>query len=99
AYPDEITMEFSIAKRAGRVYLDPGRNGFSQSVAAPWCVRRVPKAAVSTPLDWSEVKPTLDPAAFTIRTIGRRVERRDPWAEFARSCQPFRPVMTAVARM
>src|SRR6185295_7840003 len=34
AHPDELTMEFSIAKRRGRVYLDPGRNGFSQSVAA-----------------------------------------------------------------
>jgi bifunctional non-homologous end joining protein LigD len=99
AYPDEITMEFSLAKRRGRVYLDPGRNGFSQSVAAPWCVRRFPKAPVSTPLDWSEVKPTLDPAAFTIRTIARRLARRDPWADFFRSRQSVSRALAAAARM
>ena len=99
AYPDELTMEFSIAKRRGRVYLDPGRNGFSQSVAAPWCARRVPKAVVSVPLAWSEVKPSFDPTRFTMTTIGPRLAAPDPWRDFFRSRQSLEPALTAVARL
>ena len=99
AYPDEITMEFSIARRRGRVYFDPARNGFAQSVAAPWSARRVPKAAVSTPLDWADVRPSLDPSEFNIRTIARRLRRADPWKDIFRSRQSLAPAMQAVARM
>jgi bifunctional non-homologous end joining protein LigD len=59
AHPDELTVEHSIAARRDRVYLDPFRNGFGQTVVAPYSVRRREKAAISTPLKWSEVKPTL----------------------------------------
>ena len=47
AYPDELTDETRIAKRHGRVYLDPFRNGFAQTVVAPYSVRRRPRAPVS----------------------------------------------------
>jgi bifunctional non-homologous end joining protein LigD len=99
AYPDEITMEFSIARRRGRVYVDPGRNGFAQSVAAPWCVRRAPKAPVSTPLDWSEVRPSLDPTKFNLRAIGRRLRRADPWKDLFRVRQSLARATEAVARL
>ncbi|MGO9637049.1 MAG: DNA polymerase domain-containing protein, partial [Terracidiphilus sp.] len=32
SYPDELTVEHSVAARRGRVYLDPFRNGFGQTV-------------------------------------------------------------------
>jgi bifunctional non-homologous end joining protein LigD len=99
AYPNEITMEFSIAARRGRVYLDPGRNGFAQTVAAPYCVRRHPKAPISTPLDWAEVRPALDPTRYNLATIHRRLRRPDPWRDFARSRQALEPAMRAVARL
>jgi len=99
AYPDEITMEFSIARRRGRVYVDPGRNGFAQSVAAPWCVRRAPKAPVSTPLDWSEVRPSLDPTEFNLRTIARHLRRPDPWKDLFRVRQSLARATEAVARL
>jgi bifunctional non-homologous end joining protein LigD len=83
----------------GRVYLDPGRKGFTLSVAAPWCVRRAPGAPVSTPLAWSEVRPSLDPTRFTIRTIAARIARPDPWRDFFRRRQPLAPALAAVARM
>ena len=40
AYRNEMTMESRIAPRQGRVYLDPFRNGFAQTVVSPDCVRR-----------------------------------------------------------
>ncbi len=99
AHPDTLTMEFPLGARKGRVYLDPARNAFAQTVASPWCVRRFPHAPVSTPLAWSEVKPALDPGRFTMRTIGKRLQRPDPWAGFFRARQNLRPAMAALARL
>jgi bifunctional non-homologous end joining protein LigD len=88
-HPDELTVEHSIAARGQRVYLDPYRNGFGQTVVAPYSVRRRPKAPYSAPLDWSEVKPTLDPASFNIGNFQQRLKTPDPWADFFKSRQPL----------
>lgn len=82
AYPAQLTVEARIAKRGGRVYLDAARNGFAQTVAAPYSVRARMHAPVSTPLDWSEVRPSLDPTRFNLGNFQRRLERKDPWADF-----------------
>ncbi len=82
AHPDELTVEHSVAARRGRVYLDPFRNGFGQTVAAPYSVRRREKAPVSTPLEWSEVKPTLVPSEFNMGNFANRLKRADPWSDF-----------------
>jgi bifunctional non-homologous end joining protein LigD len=82
AHPDELTVEHSLAARRGRVYLDPFRNGFGQTVVTPYSVRRREKAPISTPLEWSEVKPTLIPSDFNMRTFAKRLKGRDPWSEF-----------------
>jgi bifunctional non-homologous end joining protein LigD len=99
AYPKEMTMENRIAARQGRVYLDPFRNGFAQTVVSPYCVRRYPRAPVSTPLDWSEVRPDLDPGLFNIGNFAKRLKRKDPWAEFFESRQPLKSAMQAVKRL
>jgi bifunctional non-homologous end joining protein LigD len=87
AYPNELTVEHSIAARGNRVYLDPFRNGSVQTVVAPYSVRRRPRAPVSTPLCWSEVSPTLDPSTFNMESMRERIKKADPWADFFRSRQ------------
>ena len=47
----------------------------AQLLAAPWCVRPLAGAPVSTPLRWSEVGPRLDIRRFTIRTVPKRLRR------------------------
>jgi DNA primase len=37
--------------------------------------RDVPKAMVSTPLKWTEVRRGLDPTKFTMQTLPRRLEK------------------------
>jgi bifunctional non-homologous end joining protein LigD len=59
--------------RQGRVYLDYLQNGKGKTLAAPYSVRPWPKATVSAPLKWSEVRRGLDPARFTIRTLAKRL--------------------------
>jgi len=81
-HPRELTVEHSIEARGQRVYLDPFRNAFGQTVVTPYSVRRRPKAPVSTPLDWSEVTAKLDPAEFNLGNFSARMQRKDPWADF-----------------
>jgi bifunctional non-homologous end joining protein LigD len=96
AYPKELTVEHSIAARRQRVYIDVARNGKVQTVVSPYSVRRKPRAPVSTPLAWSEVKPFLDPASFNIGNFRARLKAKDPWADFFQSRQTLK---SAVARL
>jgi bifunctional non-homologous end joining protein LigD len=98
AYPRELTVEARVRARRGRVYLDPFRNGFAQTVVAPFSVRRRPKAPISTPLDWSEVTPRLDPSQFNLGTYARRFDGPDPWKDFFRQKQSLAAVMRAARR-
>jgi bifunctional non-homologous end joining protein LigD len=99
AHPDELTVEHSIAARGDRVYLDPFRNGFGQTVVAPYSVRRREKAPISMPLDWSEVKPSLVPSDFNLGNFGNRLEGPDPWKDFFRSRQSLKDAITAMRRL
>lgn len=73
--PKIATMERSIAKRKGKVYIDCNQNNFGQTLVAAYSVRARPGATVSTPLKWSEVKKGLDPKKFTIKNTLKRVKK------------------------
>lgn len=77
--PEIATMERIVARRGARVYVDTGQTGQTRAIVAPWSVRAVPGATVSTPLAWDEVDHGLEPRAFTIKTIPARIaELGDP---------------------
>jgi bifunctional non-homologous end joining protein LigD len=78
-HPDDFTTEGRIANRHGRLYLDIGRNGYAQTMAAPYAVRGLPGAPVSMPLDWSELDDFV-PGRHTLRTVAERLAAPDPWA-------------------
>jgi bifunctional non-homologous end joining protein LigD len=99
ANPKELTTEHSIAARGNRVYLDPFRNGFGQTVVTPYSVRRKPKAPFSTPLDWLEVKPGLDPSEFNIGNFAKRMKRADPWKDFFKQRQSLDKAMKALQKL
>jgi bifunctional non-homologous end joining protein LigD len=75
ALPDTATVEIRKAKRADRVYVDVLQNARGHHAVPPYVLRPVPAATVSTPLRWAEVRPGLDPAAFTLRTVPARLAR------------------------
>jgi bifunctional non-homologous end joining protein LigD len=78
--PATTSLERRPARRQKRVYLDYLQNRRGQTLAAPYSVRPVPGAPVSTPLHWREVRKSLDPLRFTIRTIARRLDQAgDLW--------------------
>jgi bifunctional non-homologous end joining protein LigD len=65
--------------------VDYLQNGHGKTLVSPFSVRPKPGAPVSTPLKWSEVNAKLDPSAFTIRTVPKRLERS--------KVDPLRPVL------
>ncbi|MEM7164805.1 MAG: non-homologous end-joining DNA ligase [Planctomycetota bacterium] len=72
-HPDIATVERSVSQRGGRVYIDFMQNHKGQTVVPPYVVRPTPAASVSTPLDWDELTPSLDPADFNISNVPERV--------------------------
>ena len=73
--PEIATVTRTIRDREGRVYVDFLQNRRGQLLAAPFSVRPVPEAAVSTPLRWSEVTGRLDIRKHTIKTVPARMKR------------------------
>ncbi len=80
--PEIATIVRAPRDRGGRVYLDFLQNGHGKLLAAPFSARPVPGALASAPLLWDEVDESLDPRAFTIKTLPERMSvfGRDPLA-------------------
>jgi bifunctional non-homologous end joining protein LigD len=74
-FPDLGTTERSLSKRKGRLYLDAHQNGRLKTMVAPYSIRAVEGAPVSTPLEWDEVNRKLDPSQFNIRTLPARLKK------------------------
>ena len=72
--PRLTSIERDPSKRRNQIYLDYLQNRRGQTMAAPYCVRPVPGAHVSTPLSWEEVDRKLRPQSFTIKTVVDRFE-------------------------
>jgi bifunctional non-homologous end joining protein LigD len=70
-----ITVERSLAKRRGRLYLDCMQNGYGKTVVAPYSLRAMDGAPVSAPLKWSEITKKLDPLKYNIRTMPARLAK------------------------
>jgi bifunctional non-homologous end joining protein LigD len=97
--PKDLTVDHSIAARGQRVYLDPFRNGFGQTVVAPYSVRRREKAPFSAPLAWSEVKTNLDPATWNLGNFSKRLKAKDPWADFFRYRQNLKDAAKSLKKL
>ena len=88
----QATVEVHKAKRGRRVYVDVLQNARGHHAVPPYVLRAVPGAPVSTPLEWRELTPALDPKAFNLKTIFRRLARkkRDPMAPLLRAAAGVR---------
>ena len=70
-----MTVERSLSKRRGRLYLDCEQNAYGKTVVSPYSLRAIDGAPVSAPLKWSEITKRLDPLKFNLKTMPRRLER------------------------
>lgn len=78
--PKITSVERNPEKRKHKIYLDYLQNREGQTLATAYSLRPTPDATVATPLHWDEVKPSLDPAKYTIKNTLSRLKREgDLW--------------------
>ena len=80
--PEKVTVEQRKEWRKGYVLMDYVRNSYGQSMIAPYSIRALPGAPISTPLDWNELSDVdLTAQSFTVKNIFERLSRKsDPWS-------------------
>ena len=80
-HPDKVTLNWWKEERGRRIFIDFNQANRDRTMAGAYSPRALPTATVSTPLRWEELSAGVDPGAFTVRTVPRRIaETGDPWA-------------------
>jgi bifunctional non-homologous end joining protein LigD len=81
AQPDDITLEWTVSKRGGKVFLDQNQNTRGKTLASIYSPRPLPEATVSMPITWDELGRVY-PTDFTIFTAPERLAAvGDLWAD------------------
>ncbi|MDJ0955859.1 MAG: DNA ligase D [Arenicellales bacterium] len=81
--PEIATIVRSPSNRGDKVYVDYLQNRHGQTIVAPFSVRPLPGAPVSTPLNWKELSNRNNNQKFTLKNTKRRMGRlkSDPMAK------------------
>jgi bifunctional non-homologous end joining protein LigD len=79
AHPKEITMEWAVEKRTGKIFIDYNMNVRGKTLNVAYSPRGVPGAPVSMPLTWEELE-AAEPMDFAINNVPARLEKNgDRW--------------------
>ena len=83
-FPEKTTLERSISKRDGKIYLDYLQNTRGKTMVFQYSLRPEPGAPVSAPVTWEEVADKkIRPGQFNICSIFRRLDEvGDLYSEF-----------------
>ena len=85
--PKKYLDSMSKKDRVGRIFLDYLRNDRTSTAVAVLSPRARPGAPVSMPIHWKDVKATLKPERFDIRSGPELLEKSKPWAEYERAAR------------
>ena len=79
AHPKDITMEWAVDKRTGKIFIDYNMNVRGKTLNVAYSPRGVPGTPVSMPLTWEELE-AAEPMDFTIKNVPDRLEKNgDRW--------------------
>ena len=94
--PAKYLDTMSKRERTGRIFLDYLRNDRTSTAVAVLSPRARAGAPISMPLHWKEVKPTLDPARYTVRSGPAILKKSRPWDQYAQAARPLARAMRKV---
>ncbi|MEA2753105.1 MAG: bifunctional non-ous end joining protein LigD [Myxococcales bacterium] len=97
--PKKYVATMAKAARSGKIFVDHFRNGRGATAILPYSPRARTGAAVALPITWKEL-PTIDPQAFTVRTVPELLAKRrvDPWADLLTTKQMIPRDLAAALR-
>jgi len=80
-HPKDITLEWSVPKRTGKIFMDYNMNVRGKTLNVAYSPRGVPGAPVSMPLTWEELAGA-HPLDFRITNAAQRLARTgDRWRD------------------
>jgi bifunctional non-homologous end joining protein LigD len=95
-HPADITLEWSVPKRTGKIFMDYNMNVRGKTLNVAYSPRGEPGAPVSMPLTWEELA-RAHPLDFRIANAAARVaESGDRWAGILERKQSVEKALKAV---
>lgn len=86
-HPKEVTVEWAVEKRTGKIFIDYNMNVRGKTLAAAYSPRGSPGAPVSMPLTWDELERAR-PEDFTVASVIGRLEKTgDRWHDWCSTKQ------------
>jgi bifunctional non-homologous end joining protein LigD len=82
-----VVSELSDTKNPGKIFIDYLQNSLGRTIASPYSLRATPKATVSTPVEWNEIKKGIKPSKLNIYSIIKR--EKQPWKNILENKQEF----------
>ena len=98
--PDRYVATASKRARDERIFVDYLRNDRGATAVAAYSTRALPRASVSTPLEWDELSPGLRSDRFAVGNLLHRLSslKRDPWQGFFKLRQRLPPLQHVARR-
>lgn len=92
-HPDDVTMEWSVPKRTGKVFLDHNMNSRGKTLASIYSPRVSFEAAVSFPVAFDKLH-TIYPNDFTMTNVPDLLQKHgDPWADILQQKNDLRKLI------
>jgi bifunctional non-homologous end joining protein LigD len=87
--PERYTTDFRKVGRDDKILIDYLRNNRTNTSICAFAVRARPGAPVSMPIEWADLKPSLQPERFTVSSTWAYLARRrtDPWRDYSHARQ------------
>lgn len=97
-HPHEVTMEWSVSKRTGKVFLDHNMNSRGKTLASIYSPRVSPEATVSFPVTFEELD-SIYPNDFTMMDVVPRLRSQgDAWADILQHKNDLKKIVSGESR-
>ena len=97
-HPKEVTVDWSVEKRTGKIFIDYNMNVRGKTLAAAYSPRGSPGAPISMPLSWDELDRSR-PEDFTVGNVIARLQKTgDRWHDWLSNKQSLARIFGQIGR-